>query len=114
MLEEPAEKLDGVEVGGAGARPAHFPVGEGDRTVREADDALVGEGDPENRGGKGGEGGVAVVIEASHSCMTIRGVNKPDSSFVTSAMRGAFKEKLATRSEVMSLLSIPIPLSEAI
>lgn len=48
--------------------------------------------------------GVAVVIEASHSCMTIRGVNKPDSSFVTSAMRGAFKQKLATRSEVMSLI----------
>jgi GTP cyclohydrolase I len=48
--------------------------------------------------------GVAVVIEASHTCMTIRGVNKPDSSFVTSAMRGAFKENLATRSEVMSLI----------
>src|SRR5512135_3201974 len=48
--------------------------------------------------------GVAVVIEASHTCMTIRGVNKPDSSFVTSAMRGAFKEKMATRSEVMSLI----------
>ena len=48
--------------------------------------------------------GVAVVIEASHSCMTIRGVNKPDSSFVTSAMKGAFKQKLATRSEVMSLI----------
>ena len=51
-----------------------------------------------------GAKGVAVVIEASHSCMTIRGVNKQDSSFVTSAMRGAFKEKLATRSEVMSLI----------
>ncbi len=48
--------------------------------------------------------GVAVVIEATHSCMTIRGVNKPDSSFVTSAMRGVFKERLATRSEVMSLI----------
>ena len=48
--------------------------------------------------------GVAVVIEASHSCMTIRGVNKPESSFVTSALRGTFKEKLATRSEVMSLI----------
>jgi len=48
--------------------------------------------------------GVAVVIEASHSCMTIRGVAKPDSSFVTSAMRGVFKERLATRSEVMSLI----------
>ncbi|QEH35776.1 GTP cyclohydrolase 1 [Aquisphaera giovannonii] len=48
--------------------------------------------------------GVAVVIEASHSCMTIRGVNKPDSSFVTSAVRGAFKERSATRAEVMSLI----------
>lgn len=48
--------------------------------------------------------GVAVVIEGTHSCMTIRGVNKPDSTFVTSAMRGAFKERLATRSEVMSLI----------
>lgn len=48
--------------------------------------------------------GVAVVIEGTHSCMTIRGVNKPTSSFVTSAMRGVFKERLATRSEVMSLI----------
>ncbi len=48
--------------------------------------------------------GVAVVIEGTHSCMTIRGVNKPDSSFVTSAMRGTFRERLATRSEVMSLI----------
>ena len=48
--------------------------------------------------------GVAVVIEATHSCMTIRGVNKPDSTFVTSAMRGAFKDRLATRTEVMSLI----------
>src|SRR3954468_7935384 len=48
--------------------------------------------------------GVAVVIEASHSCMTVRGVHKPDSTFVTSAMRGGFRERLATRSEVMSLI----------
>jgi GTP cyclohydrolase I len=48
--------------------------------------------------------GVAVVMEASHSCMTIRGVHKPDSTFVTSAMRGVFKERLATRSEVLSLI----------
>jgi GTP cyclohydrolase I len=48
--------------------------------------------------------GVAVVVEATHSCMTIRGVNKPDSTFVTSAMRGAFKDRLATRTEVMSLI----------
>src|SRR5205807_7361528 len=48
--------------------------------------------------------GVAVVIEASHSCMTVRGVQKPGSLFVTSAMRGGFKDRLATRSEVMSLI----------
>ena len=48
--------------------------------------------------------GVAVVMEATHSCMTVRGVYKPGSSFVTSAMRGAFKERLATRSEVLSLI----------
>lgn len=48
--------------------------------------------------------GVAVVIEASHSCMTIRGVAKSESSFVTSAVRGAFREKLATRAELMSLI----------
>src|SRR5512133_780398 len=48
--------------------------------------------------------GVAVVMEASHSCMTVRGVRKPESTFVTSAMRGAFQERLATRSEVLSLI----------
>jgi GTP cyclohydrolase IA len=48
--------------------------------------------------------GVAVVVEASHTCMTIRGVHKANSTFVTSAMRGAFKDRLATRSEVMSLI----------
>ena len=56
--------------------------------------------------------GVAVVIEASHSCMTIRGVSKPDSTFVTSAMRGAFREKPATRSELMSLIFGSRALSE--
>ncbi len=48
--------------------------------------------------------GVATVLEASHCCMTIRGVNKPGSNFVTSAMRGTFRERLATRTEVMSLI----------
>lgn len=48
--------------------------------------------------------GVGVVVEGTHSCMTIRGVHKSGSSFVTSAMRGIFKERLATRSEFMSLI----------
>ena len=48
--------------------------------------------------------GVAVVIEASHSCMTIRGVRKPGSLCVTSAMRGIFRSHLSSRSEVMTLI----------
>ena len=62
MLEEPAEKLHDVEVGGAEAGTAHFPVGEGDRAVREADETVVGDGDLEDIRGEVGEGGVAVVI----------------------------------------------------
>jgi GTP cyclohydrolase IA len=48
--------------------------------------------------------GVAVVIEASHSCMTIRGVRKPGSLCVTSAMRGVFRSNLSSRSEIMNLI----------
>lgn len=48
--------------------------------------------------------GVAVVVEASHTCMTMRGVKKPGSNVVTSAMRGIFKNDQATRSEFMSLV----------
>jgi GTP cyclohydrolase I len=48
--------------------------------------------------------GVAVVLEASHSCMTIRGIRKPGSSMVTSALRGIFKRDPRTRSEVLSLM----------
>jgi GTP cyclohydrolase I len=48
--------------------------------------------------------GVAVVLEASHSCMTIRGIKKPGSVMVTSAIRGIFKRDPKTRSEVMSLI----------
>ena len=51
--------------------------------------------------------GVAVVIEASHSCMTVRGVLKPGSSCITSALRGAFRDKPATRAEVLSYLNGP-------
>jgi GTP cyclohydrolase I len=48
--------------------------------------------------------GVAVVLEATHTCMTIRGVRKPGSVMVTSAMRGIFRRNLATRTELMNLL----------
>lgn len=48
--------------------------------------------------------GVAVVLEATHSCMTIRGVRKPGSLCVTSAMKGLFRSNLSSRSEVISLI----------
>ncbi|MHC4424237.1 MAG: GTP cyclohydrolase I FolE [Planctomycetota bacterium] len=48
--------------------------------------------------------GVAVVLEASHSCMTIRGIRKPGSVMVTSSLRGIFKRDPKSRSEVMSLM----------
>lgn len=48
--------------------------------------------------------GVAVVMEASHSCMTIRGIKKPGSTMVTSALRGIFMKDPRTRSEVLSLM----------
>ncbi len=48
--------------------------------------------------------GVAVVIEATHSCLTIRGVRKPGSICVTSAMKGIFRSNLSSRSEVMNLI----------
>jgi len=48
--------------------------------------------------------GAAVVLEASHSCMTIRGIKKPGSVMVTSALRGIFKRDPRSRSEIMSLM----------
>lgn len=48
--------------------------------------------------------GAAVVIEATHTCMTIRGVRKPDSLCTTSAMRGYFRDSSTSRAEVMALI----------
>lgn len=48
--------------------------------------------------------GVAVVLEAEHSCMAIRGIKKPGSITVTSALRGIFKSNEASRAEFMSLI----------
>ena len=48
--------------------------------------------------------GVAVIVEATHSCMTIRGIKKPGSLCVTSAMKGVFLTHLSSRSEIMQLI----------
>jgi GTP cyclohydrolase IA len=50
--------------------------------------------------------GVFVVIEAEHLCMSMRGVKKPGSTTVTSAVRGMFKDNPATRAEAMSFLRV--------
>ena len=50
--------------------------------------------------------GVAVVIEASHSCMTIRGVRKPGATMVTSALRGICIRDPKSRSEVLGLMRV--------
>jgi len=49
--------------------------------------------------------GVAVVIEASHGCMTTRGIHKPGTGLVTSRMLGAFRDDPSTRREFMSIIS---------
>jgi GTP cyclohydrolase I len=50
--------------------------------------------------------GAFVMIEAEHLCMSMRGVRKPGSLTVTSAVRGLFKDSAATRSEAMALLRL--------
>jgi GTP cyclohydrolase I len=49
--------------------------------------------------------GVVVVVEAEHMCMTMRGIKKPGSQTVTSAVRGLFNKDVAARAEVMSLIN---------
>jgi GTP cyclohydrolase I len=48
--------------------------------------------------------GVVVVMEAVHTCMTVRGVRKPGAICVTSAMRGAFRTNPSSRAEIMTLI----------
>jgi GTP cyclohydrolase I len=69
-----------------------------ERMTEELADLLMEELEPR---------GVAVILEASHTCMTIRGIRKIDSVCVTSAMRGVFKEKQSTRAELMALIYGP-------
>jgi len=51
--------------------------------------------------------GVGVILEATHTCMTIRGVRKAGSLCTTSAMRGTFRANPSTRAELMSLVYGP-------
>ena len=66
-----------------------------ERMTEDLADLLMNELDPR---------GVAVILEATHTCMTVRGVRKPDSLCTTSAMRGVFRDNPSTRSELMSLI----------
>lgn len=66
-----------------------------ERLTTQIADALIQELSPK---------GAICVIEATHTCMTIRGVKKTGSLMVTSAIRGIFKKNPSTRHEVLSLI----------
>lgn len=69
-----------------------------ERLTRQIADAVQKTLDPQ---------GVLVVIEAEHLCMSMRGVRKPGSSTVTSAVHGIFRDEVSTRLEAMRFLSGP-------
>ncbi len=66
-----------------------------ERMTSEIADAIMEELQPD---------GCGVVIEAVHTCMTIRGVQKPGAEMVTSAMRGGFRRRPATRAEFLGIV----------
>lgn len=66
-----------------------------ERMTTEIADAIVDGLKPE---------GVAVVIQAEHLCMVMRGIEKPGSNVITSAIRGLFRRKAASRAEFFSLI----------
>ncbi len=66
-----------------------------ERLTKEIADHLVNSLSPQ---------GVMVVIKAEHLCMTMRGAKKPGSITLTSAVRGVFRKKVATREEAMALI----------
>jgi GTP cyclohydrolase I len=66
-----------------------------ERMTSEIADAIMEELQPD---------GCGVMIEAVHTCMTIRGVRKPGSAMITSAMRGGFRRRPATRAEFMEIV----------
>jgi GTP cyclohydrolase I len=53
--------------------------------------------------------GALVIVEAEHLCMSMRGIRKPGSMTLTSAVRGIFKENAATRAEAFSMIGLGIP-----
>ena len=66
-----------------------------ERMTTEIADAIVGGLEPQ---------GVAVVAQAEHMCMVMRGIKKPGSNIITSAIRGLFRRRAASRAEFFSLI----------
>ena len=67
-----------------------------ERLTSQIADAIEGALDPR---------GVIVIVEAEHMCMSMRGVSKPGHTTVTSAVRGVFRESVATRAEAMAIIN---------